>query len=135
MLELNRPSSRYGVTPRLLGHRMIIRMNNDLPAPILNVRQLKARIVPPCLVDELALSITPKDRDQCRDHVDRQLKLALGSGQHGFALPQRFFGALALGILDPQRFVEPLELPDRVLLLVADAPERFRGPPLRRTQR
>ena len=72
----------------------------------------------PGLVDEIERPVAPISRRQCRDGVDRHLKLP--------------FGPHSFGVLSSQGRVELFQLCNRRPQLIARAPQRFRRALLRR---
>src|SRR6266480_2352989 len=78
----------------------------------------------PGFIDEFGRAVSAISRHDCRDRVDRYLKLAFG-------LPCALFRPQPFGVLGMQRFILLFELSHRRLQIITRAPERFLRAPLR----
>src|ERR1041384_3050930 len=114
LLDLERLAGCERLAPQPLGPLLVVRVNDARPMSVLNVLQLKARVVAPGLVDVFALAVSPEHGDECRNRIIHELQLALGLGQPRLAVPQRILRDLLVVDIDPDRIP-----PDNVALFVA----------------
>src|SRR5712671_5763888 len=90
-LSFKRDAGSERVSPFSINAWHVVRVKDavGVRVDVHRVFESEAGIVSPGLIDENARTVRPISRDQRRDHVDRELKLAFSVGQAGFAFPQR----------------------------------------------
>src|SRR5262249_1636983 len=101
-------------------------MDRDSPALSVQAVLRKAGIGSPGPIHEIERAVASISRRQCRNGIDRYLKLSLG-------LADALLRFLSFGVLSLQRFVEVFELLNGRPQIVARPSQRFRRAPLRDT--
>ena len=124
LLDVERLAGWQVSAPGGFDQREVIRMDRDSPALSVQAVLGKAGIGSPGPIHEIERAVASISRRQCRNGIDRYLKLSLG-------LAKALFRFLSFGVLSLQRFVEVFELLNGRPQIVARAPQGFRRAPLR----
>src|SRR5262249_7401388 len=124
LFHLERLAGRQVSAPGRFDQREVIRVDRASRALSVQAVLGTAGIGSPGSIHEIERAVASISRNQCRNGIDRYLKLSLG-------LANALFRFLSFGVLNLQRFVEVFELLNGRPQIVARASERFRRAPLR----